>query len=132
MSNLNLTRMISLSLALIILKLFRLVVLVEASGSFGIGKLFLLLLLLLFPKPLLLRFAMFGGMAWLLTAVYASPYNTVRSTLWDHLVSISIMHKLPWIILGDFNEILFMNEKKGGSLIMVELVVSKDGFTIQL
>lgn len=57
-----------------------------------------------------------GGMAWLLTAVYASPCNTMRSTLWDHLVSISTMHNLPWIISGDSNEILSINEKKGGSL----------------
>lgn len=105
-------------MALIMLKLFRLVVLVEESEPFGIVKLFLLLMLLMFPKPLLLRIKIcnVGGMAWLLTAVYASPCNTMRSTLWDHLVSISTMHNQPWIISGDFNEILSMNEKKCGSL----------------
>lgn len=54
-------------------------------------------------------------MAWLMTAMYAGPCNALRSSLWDHLVSISTKHKLPWIISSDFNEILSMNEKKGGS-----------------
>lgn len=57
-----------------------------------------------------------GGQPWLLTAVYASPCNKFRSTLWDHLDTIPGRHQLPWFITGDFNETISATDKKGGSL----------------
>ncbi|XP_073291645.1 uncharacterized protein [Primulina huaijiensis] len=43
-------------------------------------------------------------------------FNTIvqRRTLWDDMKTFGINCKLPWIILGDFNNVLFSNEKKSG------------------
>ncbi|KAL6199614.1 hypothetical protein ACLB2K_029398 [Fragaria x ananassa] len=56
-----------------------------------------------------------GSSPWLLTGVYASPYNTSRSSLWSYFDSISQKFGLPWVLLGDFNELLSYADKIGGS-----------------
>ena len=48
---------------------------------------------------------------WLFSAVYASPLHASRLRLWDHLKSFANSHSLPWMIAGDFNEILSHHEK---------------------
>jgi exonuclease III len=52
---------------------------------------------------------------WLFTAIYASPRFASRLLLWDHLKKFSTTHNLPWMIAGDFNEILTSNEKFSSS-----------------
>ena len=56
-----------------------------------------------------------GSDSWLLSSVYASPCNTSRAHLWGYLDSIQQSISLPWIILGDFNELLSYSDKIGGS-----------------
>uniref|UniRef100_A0A2N9HWM2 CCHC-type domain-containing protein n=1 Tax=Fagus sylvatica TaxID=28930 RepID=A0A2N9HWM2_FAGSY len=49
--------------------------------------------------------------SWLFSAIYASPSFESYLELWDHLASFAATHSLPWLVAGDFNEILSSNEK---------------------
>lgn len=51
---------------------------------------------------------------WLFTAVYASPTRALRNQFWQELSNISISPNTPWLVAGDFNEILSQEEKHGG------------------
>ena len=39
---------------------------------------------------------------WLLSSIYGSLRFEERQVLWDNLYSISLLHNLPWSIVGDF------------------------------
>lgn len=52
---------------------------------------------------------------WLFSAIYASPNFALRLNLWDHLASFASTHTLPWLVVGDFNDILSSNEKFSSS-----------------
>uniref|UniRef100_A0A2N9H5A8 CCHC-type domain-containing protein n=1 Tax=Fagus sylvatica TaxID=28930 RepID=A0A2N9H5A8_FAGSY len=52
---------------------------------------------------------------WLLSAIYASPRRSERRILWENLKVIADLHNLPWVMLGDFNNILSCDEKWGGN-----------------
>ena len=51
---------------------------------------------------------------WVFTVVYASPSVAIRRNLWRYLDAIRGCYNGPWIILGDFNEIINNSEKRGG------------------
>ena len=51
---------------------------------------------------------------WLLSTVYASPRLAERHLLWDNLSTMARLHNLPWVIAGDFNEVLTGSDKFGG------------------
>lgn len=51
--------------------------------------------------------------SWICTAVYASPNPTIRDIFWQHLYNISSNIHLPWMLVGDWNEILLPGEQKG-------------------
>ncbi|XP_025617102.1 uncharacterized protein [Arachis hypogaea] len=53
--------------------------------------------------------------SWFLTAVYASPQEQNRRSLWKELNEIGLNQKGEWLLVGDFNEIADPNEKKGGA-----------------
>jgi hypothetical protein len=53
---------------------------------------------------------------WFFTPVYASPHEPLRATLWDDLKELSSTIQLPWLVAGDFNDIISVEEKKGGSV----------------
>uniref|UniRef100_A0A2N9FQ21 Reverse transcriptase domain-containing protein n=1 Tax=Fagus sylvatica TaxID=28930 RepID=A0A2N9FQ21_FAGSY len=48
---------------------------------------------------------------WLFSAIYASTSFDSRLELWDHLANFSGTHSLPWMVAGDFNDILSSHEK---------------------
>ncbi|XP_072062207.1 uncharacterized protein [Arachis hypogaea] len=50
---------------------------------------------------------------WRCSGIYGSPKLNTRSLFWDYLVAQSSSFQGPWIILGDFNEVLFSHEAKG-------------------
>uniref|UniRef100_A0A2N9FPJ3 CCHC-type domain-containing protein n=1 Tax=Fagus sylvatica TaxID=28930 RepID=A0A2N9FPJ3_FAGSY len=50
---------------------------------------------------------------WLLSAIYASPRRSERRILWKNLSVIALLHNLPWVMVGDFNDILSCEEKWG-------------------
>ncbi|KAL7185376.1 hypothetical protein ACSBR2_027337 [Camellia fascicularis] len=54
---------------------------------------------------------------WLFSAIYASPHYNQRCILWDNLMLLSNTHSSPWLMLGDFNEILTSADKFGGRAI---------------
>ena len=49
----------------------------------------------------------------LLTAIYASPNFSKRKILWNYLKKFASSVDLPWILLGDFNDMLEENDKIG-------------------
>lgn len=49
----------------------------------------------------------------LLTAIYASPNFSKRKILWNYLKNFASSVDLPWILLGDFNDMLEENDKIG-------------------
>lgn len=55
---------------------------------------------------------------WNCTAVYASPTPSVRDELFDHLCLLRSHINVPWVLLGDWNEILHHSEVSGGSFYM--------------
>ncbi|MCH80273.1 RNA-directed DNA polymerase (Reverse transcriptase) [Trifolium medium] len=55
-----------------------------------------------------------GNNKWLCSGVYASPIVTVRPLLWDHLEELIKVNALPWLAIGDFNDIMLPIEQKGG------------------
>ena len=46
--------------------------------------------------------------------VYASPRFHERCILWNNLKNAANLHDKPWIIAGDFNEVLSNGDKFGG------------------
>ncbi|CAL9001792.1 unnamed protein product [Prunus brigantina] len=54
---------------------------------------------------------------WLLTVVYASPCSNVKTSLWKYFDGLAAVCNLPWLLLGDFNDIVCGEEKLGGNFI---------------
>lgn len=52
---------------------------------------------------------------WLLSAIYASPQFAKKCLLWENLEVVAGLHSMPWVIAGDFNEVLIGEEKFGGN-----------------
>lgn len=50
----------------------------------------------------------------ILTALYASPIFEVKRHLWHNLSELADYINLPWLVIGDFNEISHPREKFGG------------------
>ncbi|KAK4490473.1 hypothetical protein RD792_001150, partial [Penstemon davidsonii] len=55
-----------------------------------------------------------GG--WLCSGVYANPNATFRENLWSAIEEVGAFVGLPWLLTGDFNEVLSVQEKRGGNL----------------
>ncbi|KAA3477308.1 reverse transcriptase [Gossypium australe] len=51
---------------------------------------------------------------WRFTGFYGSPYSQDRSSVWSLLKFLSQGNNYPWLVAGDFNEILYFFEKIGG------------------
>lgn len=50
----------------------------------------------------------------LMSAIYASSSPLLREDLWNYLIDIGHLISMPWILIGDFNQILYLEEKKVG------------------
>ncbi|XP_021803921.1 uncharacterized protein LOC110748212, partial [Prunus avium] len=57
-----------------------------------------------------------GNQWWLLTVVYANPCQGIRESLWNYFDGLARASHLPWLVLGDFNDIVSADEKCGGNL----------------
>jgi hypothetical protein len=55
-----------------------------------------------------------SGEQWFFTAVYASPNEENRKLLWEDLCDIANNMMEAWLVAGDFNDIAYAEEKKGG------------------
>ncbi|KAA3474806.1 Endonuclease/exonuclease/phosphatase [Gossypium australe] len=51
---------------------------------------------------------------WRYTGLYGSPYLKDKNTVWNLLRRLDQEANYPWLVEGDFNEILFSFEKSGG------------------
>jgi hypothetical protein len=51
---------------------------------------------------------------WRLTGIYGEPRWEHKHLTWEAMRSLHSGSDLPWLMLGDFNEILFPHEKEGG------------------
>lgn len=52
--------------------------------------------------------------SWLFSSIYASTNKDTRNLLWTNLANISNNYKGPWLIGGDFSNVISENEKFGG------------------
>ncbi|GKV15349.1 hypothetical protein SLEP1_g26146 [Rubroshorea leprosula] len=52
---------------------------------------------------------------WIFSGVYGRPQFELRSKLWQELRTLSPYFKGPWVIAGDFNEVVDQSEKFGGA-----------------
>ncbi|KAK9991116.1 hypothetical protein SO802_026101 [Lithocarpus litseifolius] len=53
--------------------------------------------------------------AWFFSAIYASPDLNKRLALWEELTSLPSHQNFPWMLTGDFNEILNQHESFSSS-----------------
>ena len=58
-----------------------------------------------------------SNLTWFISAIYASPHLAERRLAWSNLVEIAKLHNHPWLMLGDFSEMLSSEEKYGGNQI---------------
>ena len=56
-----------------------------------------------------------SNFSWLISAIYASPRLAERRILWSNIEEIGQLHNLPWLMVGDFNEVLSGEDKFGGN-----------------
>ena len=56
-----------------------------------------------------------SNLIWLLSSFYASPRLEERKLLWGNLANVASLHQLPWLMLGDYNELLSSHDKLGGN-----------------
>ena len=61
------------------------------------------------------KLAVDHGSPWFLTIVYASPIESERKEVWHELQQIANTMSDAWLVIGDFNEIASLDEKKGGA-----------------
>lgn len=58
-----------------------------------------------------------GGLnKWFLTVTYGSPNIAARNLLWDALRNFGYDLRVPWMIIGDFNAVLYSYERSSGNL----------------
>lgn len=55
---------------------------------------------------------------WYFTAVYASPSYHIRADLWEYLDDFHSQCLLPWMLVGDFNELISDADKSGGRAVL--------------
>ncbi|XP_019185254.1 PREDICTED: uncharacterized protein LOC109180221 [Ipomoea nil] len=52
---------------------------------------------------------------WRMTCIYGIPERSRREETWDLLGTLKTRSLLPWVVIGDFNNLLYQHEKKGGN-----------------
>ncbi|XP_061340116.1 uncharacterized protein LOC133286684 [Gastrolobium bilobum] len=67
------------------------------------------------PQVILLRIKTPDKTPFLFSAVYANPRLERRRELWDVLRDWHLRFEEPWLLARDFDEILSVDEKKGGA-----------------
>ncbi|KAI9124763.1 hypothetical protein K1719_004090 [Acacia pycnantha] len=61
-----------------------------------------------------LRISTMDGRLVFLTAIYAIPSVPFKEALWDDLLSMAGEMSAPWLVVGDFNDIMVASERAGG------------------
>ena len=60
-----------------------------------------------------------SNLSWLFSAIYAIPRFAEMSILWNNLMNAADLHRMPWIIVGDFNEPIVSVDKLGGKPVSI-------------
>ncbi|PNX90011.1 hypothetical protein L195_g046134 [Trifolium pratense] len=60
------------------------------------------------------QFSQVVGGSWNFSCIYGSPRSGERTLLWNTLQSISDSMDKPWLVMGDFNAYLSVEDKQGG------------------
>ncbi|KAL8108560.1 hypothetical protein AgCh_024870 [Apium graveolens] len=55
-----------------------------------------------------------GGLEYRLTGIYGEPDRSKRKETWDLIRRLSTDYTLPWCLIGDMNNVLSQNDKRGG------------------
>lgn len=56
-----------------------------------------------------------NGDKWMLSVLYASAHPSILNDLWENLLQLQGLKPLPWIVMGDTNEVVSSDEKSGGN-----------------
>ncbi|KAI5649868.1 hypothetical protein M9H77_35873 [Catharanthus roseus] len=51
--------------------------------------------------------------SWMLTVIYSSPVAKYREELWNELRQVGLRNQVPWLLVGDYNQIIHEKEKLG-------------------
>ena len=57
-----------------------------------------------------------SNLCWRFTGFYGHPESHRRYESWQLLAFLNSQFQLPWLCLGDFNEILSITKKEGGAI----------------
>ncbi|CAA7017743.1 unnamed protein product [Microthlaspi erraticum] len=57
-----------------------------------------------------------GPLVFFLSCVYGDPVKAKRREVWDRLTNIGLSRDDPWVLVGDFNELMGNSEKFGGAV----------------
>ncbi|KAI9110943.1 hypothetical protein K1719_018063 [Acacia pycnantha] len=68
-------------------------------------------------KMLHLHYVVQGFAPFFLSIIYANPLPILKQALWNELKAISVSSLDPWIVIGDFNDVLSPSERVGGSVL---------------
>lgn len=59
-----------------------------------------------------------------LSVVYASPHYVLRSSLWGYLKTLGNLIAIPWLLVGDWNQVISQEDKLGGRPVTSSLTSS--------
>ena len=68
------------------------------------------------PNFIDIRIDEHGAAGWRLTGLYGEPSGDRKHLTWQYLRSLHAAVDLPWVMVGDFNEILYSDEKEGENI----------------
>lgn len=54
-----------------------------------------------------------GERTWRFTGFYGAPERNRRHETWNLLKNLAPRSPLPWVVMGDFNDVLNSDEKRG-------------------
>src|ERR1044072_1288938 len=64
-----------------------------------------------------ITFELWRDVAWACSAIYASPNPVNREIMWSHIFHIRNFLLAPWMLLGDFNKIMYSSKVRGGEFL---------------
>ncbi|KAF7127845.1 hypothetical protein RHSIM_Rhsim11G0006400 [Rhododendron simsii] len=56
-------------------------------------------------------------LCWVATFVYGCPMRSGRTLVWENIIQIARSEKFPWLCMGDFNQVLRVEDKLEGLLL---------------
>ncbi|XP_074288829.1 uncharacterized protein LOC141613981 [Silene latifolia] len=67
-----------------------------------------------------------SGYAWVCSMVYGCNKDSDRHDLWNSLIQMKANYLEPWIVMGDFNNVLHFDERIGSSVTAAEVRAFQD------